>query len=137
MYEDGKEFVYPDLSNRSVPTTVEYISNLVGVQFTADELVTLLSKMCLDAKIGAKPNELVVTIPPTRSDILHACDIMEDAAIAYNFNKIPKTFPKANTIAAPLPVNKLGDLLRRECAMAGFTECLPLILVFFILFLYI
>lgn len=29
-------------------------------------------------------------VPPTRSDILHACDVVEDVAIAYGFNNIPK-----------------------------------------------
>ena len=67
---------------------------------------------------------LEVTIPPTRSDILHACDIMEDAAIAYSYNKIKEPLPKSSTIAVPLPVNKLSDLLRKECAFAGFTEAL-------------
>jgi phenylalanyl-tRNA synthetase beta chain len=72
---------------------------------------------------------VLVTVPPTRSDVLHACDVMEDAAIAYGFNNIPKTHPKVNTIAAELPVNKLTDLLRREVAFAGYTEALNFSLV--------
>ena len=28
-----------------------------------------------------------VTVPPTRSDILHPVDVVEDVAIAYGFNK--------------------------------------------------
>ena len=31
--------------------------------------------------------------------MLHACDIMEDVAIAYGYNNIKMTFPKVNTIA--------------------------------------
>ncbi len=33
------------------------------------------------------------------SHVLHACDIMEDVAIAYGYNNIEMTFPKVNTIA--------------------------------------
>jgi len=33
------------------------------------------------------------------SDVIHECDIIEDVAIAYGFNKIAKRFPKTNTIA--------------------------------------
>jgi len=29
-------------------------------------------------------------VPPTRSDILHACDVVEDVAIAHGYNNIPK-----------------------------------------------
>ena len=73
--------------------------------------------------------ELAVAVPPTRSDILHECDLMEDVGIAYGFNKLPRGLPVTNTVAKPFPVNKLGDVVRKECAMAGWTEVLPLILV--------
>jgi phenylalanyl-tRNA synthetase beta chain len=54
---------------------------------------------------------------------------MEDAAIAYGFNKLPRSSPnKSATIARPLLINKLGDIVRLEAAMAGWSEVLPLIL---------
>ena len=65
-----------------------------------------------------------MTIPPTRHDILHACDIYEDVAIAYGYNNIAKTIPKTMTIARQLPLNKLTDQLRAEVAQSGFTEAL-------------
>jgi phenylalanyl-tRNA synthetase beta chain len=80
--------------------------------------------MSLSAKLSSDKHELIVSVPPTRSDILHACDVMEDAAIAYNFNKIAKTVPKISTVAVQLPINKLSDQMRREIAMAGYTEVL-------------
>ena len=86
--------------------------------------------MALDArKAPDNNNEIIVDVPPTRADILHACDIMEDVAIAYGFNNIPKTFPDSSTVGRALPINKLSDLVRRELALAGFSEVLPLILV--------
>ena len=42
---------------------------------------------------------LRVTIPVTRADILHFCDIAEDCAVAYGFNNINKTVPKTACIA--------------------------------------
>jgi phenylalanyl-tRNA synthetase beta chain len=54
---------------------------------------------------------------------------MEDVAIAYGFNLLPKSFPsKSSTIAQPLMINKLSDIIRTEAAMAGWSEVLPLIL---------
>lgn len=32
-------------------------------------------------------------------DVIHPCDIVEDAAIAYGFNNVKMTFPKTNCIA--------------------------------------
>jgi phenylalanyl-tRNA synthetase beta chain len=75
------------------------------------------------------PNLIDVNIPVTRADVLHQCDIMEDVAIAYGFNKLPKQFPgKTGTIAAPLMINKLSDIVRIEAAMATWSEVMPLIL---------
>ena len=78
---------------------------------------------------STKPDIIEVEIPPTRADVLHQCDIMEDVAIAYGFNQLPRSFPsKSGTVAQPLPINKLTDIIRVEAAMAGWSEVLPLIL---------
>jgi phenylalanyl-tRNA synthetase beta chain len=86
--------------------------------------------MSLHASLSPNdPDELQMQIPPTRPDILHECDIMEDAAIAYGFNNLPDIFPATSTVAQPLPISKLSDVVRIEWAMAGWVEVLPLNLV--------
>ena len=54
---------------------------------------------------------------------------MEDAAIAYGFNNLPDTFPPTSTVAQPLAISKLTDIVRREWALVGFVEVFPFILV--------
>lgn len=89
-----------------------------------------MTKMSYTAQPSKKYNDLIeVQIPPTRADVLHQADIMEDVAIAYGFNELPRSFPsKSGTIAQPLPINKLTDIVRMEAAMAGWSEVMPLIL---------
>jgi len=107
-----------------------YINSCTGFQLSSAELAILLQRMTLDARVSPNnPDEILVNVPPWRPDILHECDIMEDAAIAYGFNNLKKTFPATNTVAQPLEVAKLSDLVRREWAFAGWVEVLPLILV--------
>ena len=78
---------------------------------------------------SASPDLIDVHVPPTRADVLHQADIMEDVAIAYGFNRLPRSFPNiSGTIAQPLAINKLSDIVRMEAAMAGWSEVLPLIL---------
>ncbi|KAJ3173916.1 hypothetical protein HK101_011010 [Irineochytrium annulatum] len=126
---EGKSVLYPDLTPRKFTTSAHYINTRVGTTLNADEIIKLLSKMSLTATKSKGPSdEIVVQVPPTRSDILHACDIAEDVAIAFGYNNITETTPKANTPAAPLPLNKMSDQIRRELAFAGYTEVLPLIL---------
>ena len=57
-----------------------------------------------------------VRVPPTRSDVLHAVDIIEDVAIAYGYNNIPLVIPNTLCFGAPLPINQFCDLLRAEIA---------------------
>lgn len=101
---------------------------------SGEGIANLLSKMCLQSKLKSKGKEVVVTIPPTRHDVIHHCDIYEDVAIAYGYNKIERTLPNTSTIAQQYPINKLTDLLRGPIAEAGFTEALTFSLV--ILFFY-
>ncbi|KAK6605797.1 phenylalanyl-tRNA synthetase [Botrytis cinerea] len=120
----------PNLSPRETEAEVDYINNCCGLSESPEKICELLKKMCLSAKPSSKDKNLLdVSIPPTRADVLHQCDIMEDVAIAYGFNNLPRTSPnKASTIAQPLPINKLGDIVRTETAMAGWSEVMPLIL---------
>jgi phenylalanyl-tRNA synthetase beta chain len=107
-----------------------YINSCTGLSLEPQAVASLLTKMSLTATLETKGSDIIkVQVPPTRPDILHECDIMEDAAIAYGFNKLEPTFPKTHTVAQPLPISKLSDLLRAEWAQAGWVEVLPLILV--------
>ena len=67
---------------------------------------------------------LTVRVPPTRSDVLHACDVAEDVAVAHGFNNVAETLPRSATIGRELPLNQLTELLRGDVAAAGFTEVL-------------
>ncbi|CAJ0763543.1 20685_t:CDS:1, partial [Entrophospora sp. SA101] len=129
IYPDGTCHTYPNLNPRRMEAKVDYINACIGIKLNAIDIIKLLNRMSLSATISDKDeNLLLVDIPPTRADILHACDIMEDVAIAYGFNNIPKTFPNSATVGKAFPINKLSDLVRREIALSGFTEVLPLIL---------
>lgn len=121
---DGSVVTYPALAYRSETVSAEQIRKQVGANIPSKQMSDLLTKMCLNASLGSDGDSITVEIPPTRPDILHQCDIMEDVAIAYGFNNIEKTVPKTNTIAEQFPLNKLTDLLRRDVASCGFTEVL-------------
>eukprot|EP00249_Psilotum_nudum_P018857 c26990_g2_i1 orf=652-2535(-) len=128
---DGKSNICPDLSVRDLDVSVPYISHCIGVNLDTKQVVDLLSRMQVHAKeIVSKAGERLihVSVPPTRSDILHPCDVMEDVAIAYGFNNIPKTVPKCLTQGKQQALNHFSDLIRVEVAMAGFTEVLTWVL---------
>jgi phenylalanyl-tRNA synthetase beta chain len=130
IYPDGRTVITPDL--KPIPMTAEtsYINSFLGLSLSTEEICKLIARMGSEA-VPSPTNDgtFTVQLPPTRPDVLHPVDLVEEAAIAYGFNKLVKTFPSTNTVAQPLPINKLSDIMRRECAMAGWVEALPLILV--------
>jgi len=124
---DGKSAMFPNVSSREMEASVDYIVSSIGAKIPADQVARILSKMSLSATLNSNNNNTVkVAIPCTRSDILHACDIMEDVAIAYGYNNLVKEIPRTLTYGKQQPLNKLTDLLRGEVAMAGYSEALTL-----------
>lgn len=120
----GETNIYPELKTRTMQVKMDYINSCTGLALNADEAAPLLSKMQLNAESVSEGAEVRVEVPITRSDVLHACDVMEDVAIAYGFNNLVTQVPKTVTVGKELPLSQLCELLRLECAMAGFTEIL-------------
>lgn len=121
---DGTKCTYPDLTYRKEVVDVNEINKRVGISESAENIARLLTKMCLTSEVKDNGKLLEVEVPPNRHDVIHACDVIEDVAIAYGYNNIVKTVPNTNTIANQYPINKLTDLLRADMAAAGFTEAL-------------
>ncbi|XP_038817011.1 phenylalanine--tRNA ligase beta subunit-like [Salvelinus namaycush] len=124
VYPDGRTCLYPELAYRKETLSADFINRKVGISESTEHIAQLLTKMCLRSEVTSDGEQIEVEIPPTRSDVIHACDIMEDAAMAYGFNNIPRTTPRTYTVANQLPLNKLSELLRQDLAAAGFTEAL-------------
>ncbi|KAF0688247.1 Aste57867_20117 [Aphanomyces stellatus] len=130
VYEkDGHKESTPDLSNREVVTKVKDIHSMLfgknePIDLDIQRICDLCVKMQLDATYLPAEHSIKVQVPPTRSDILHAVDVMEDVGIAYGFDNIPVTFPPTLTVGGCQPLNKLGDHLRDEISRAGYIELL-------------
>lgn len=127
---NGQTRVTPSLDPRHTEVEVDYLNACTGLTEPPDVLCKLLAKMAYVASPHpSDANLLSVAIPPTRADVLHQCDVMEDLAICYGYNNLPRSSPnKSATIGAPLMINKLSDIIRYEAAMAGWREVMPLIL---------
>lgn len=94
--------MYPDLTPRQLEVPLSYINDSLGLQLDTAAVSKLLHSMQLD--VTAEPSSssdavLTVRVPPTRSDILHACDVMEDVAIAYGYNNLQQQVRVRGTAA--------------------------------------
>ncbi|KAN0027095.1 hypothetical protein ACTFIU_009777 [Dictyostelium citrinum] len=126
---DGKSTgLYPQIQEKQITAQVDYINKSAGINITPNEMVTLLKRMSLQSKLSNDEKSIIVDVPVTRSDIMHACDIMEDVAIGYGYDNLKKEIPNCNTIGRVQPINKLSELLANEIALAGFTEIMTFVL---------
>jgi len=123
----GKSINYPNIETKIFETEKDYISNITGIELDNEQIIKLLKKMGMKAVLDN--NKLKVEAPITRTDVLHACDIAEDVAIAYGYNNIVKKAPATVCNGYQQPVNKLTDLIRLEMASSGYTECLTMALI--------
>ena len=95
-YPDGRTERTPSLKYWEESVKPAYIQKQIGLpkSVAPETMASLLSRMGLVSRFE---NENIISeVPPTRHDILHPCDIMEDVAVAYDFNKV-----------SPIPSNKI------------------------------
>lgn len=123
----GTKMLLPELKYRTEVLNTTLVNKAIGINESADLIAELLTKMCLKAEVideNSNDGEIEVEIPPTRHDVIHGCDIMEDVAIAYGYNNISRTTTSTVTISQQVPLNKLTEQLSIELAHCGFTEAL-------------
>ena len=125
----GKSEVTPTMSYTDFDVEMEYINRILGLKMDPQKVRSCAEKMGLVMKGASKNASLSsgtvkIEIPPTRADILHPCDVIEDIGIGYGFNNIERVFPENNTIGTFQPINKFTDLVRAELAQAGYVESL-------------
>lgn len=64
--------------------------------------------MMLSGRVTEDGKSLEVSVTPNRTDLLHACDVLEDIAIAYGFNRLlaQATPPPTLCKGVQQPLNK-------------------------------
>ncbi|KAJ4462282.1 putative Phenylalanine--tRNA ligase beta subunit [Paratrimastix pyriformis] len=131
-YEGQPPMVCPQLDTWTLTTTADYMRRAIGVEMTTADVVGFLNRMQYQAATDpAQPDRIVVRVPPTRSDVMHECDLMEDVAVAYGFKRIAQQacVPALQTVGGVLPDREMTELLRQEAAGCGFTEVATFALV--------
>ncbi|XP_041968309.1 phenylalanine--tRNA ligase beta subunit [Aricia agestis] len=119
---DGAYDLWPKIEYREEVIDVDNANSYIGINEDGDAVASMLSRMCLST---THENSLLrVKVPPTRHDVIHACDLYEDIAIAYGYNNIERRPAQVVTAGGQVPLNKLTEQLRVECAHAGYTEAL-------------
>ena len=89
-----------------------YLNAISGLDLKPQAICDILTRMMLSGTYDPATHQVEVAVPPTRSDVLHACDIAEDMAIAFGYNNLKKRPLTTITVGRQQPINQLTDLLR-------------------------
>lgn len=123
--EAVSKMVTPNLDVWTSTARVDQINSVIGINLKPEEMPALADRMLLGpASLSDDKKTLNVTVPVTRSDIMHEIDVIEDIAIAYGYNNIVRTVPASYDKGKELSVNLISDLLRFEIARQGYIEAL-------------
>lgn len=123
---DGtKSLVTPTMETSEVTMNVARLNTVIGVNMTGAECAKLLGRMMYTVT-KVTEEEVTVSVPPMRTDVIGAADVMEDVAIAVGYDNIKYVECTTHGLVTQTPLNKLAQLLRTEMACAGYTELLTL-----------
>jgi phenylalanyl-tRNA synthetase beta chain len=84
---NGTTRITPSLAKRTMKVEVDYLNQVCGLQESPESICKLLSKMAYTAEPSEDPKLVNVTVPPTRADVLHPCDVVSFSRIS--LSRIP------------------------------------------------
>lgn len=120
--------VTPDLSPQRVLLDVAAAADLIGIDLTAAEAAQLLGRMRHGATIEDGGRCLAVAVPAWRNDIMHEVDLVEDIAIAYDYNRVTPRLVPSMTVARERPERVIANRARAALTGLGYFETMSLML---------
>ncbi len=110
----------PEMKPRKMALDINLVSSLTGLDMSPSEVVKLLRKMRMSARISK--GRIEVGYPAYRVDILHPVDLVEDISIAYGYNKMVPERPVSNTYGKLLPQTELLEKLSEIMIGLGYMD---------------
>ena len=118
----NKKIVTPNLSKEKITVDVKEANEWIGINLSAEKMISILQKMGYEAK--KVKNKLEVFIPPYRTDILHQVDIYEDVAIGFGYNNLKPELPKLFTKGGREKTEIFTNKVREAAVKLGMQEVL-------------
>jgi phenylalanyl-tRNA synthetase beta chain len=110
--------------DRTIELSTHNTNRLLGTEFTADEITSLLESIEFDVNKNDSHN-LVVAPPSFRVDVMRPEDLMEEVARLSGYNNIPLTYPQMPAQARPiLKILHVRNRIRLLMAGMGFSEAI-------------
>ncbi len=126
-YPDRGIIYTPDTTPRIMNLEPKYVNKILGLNLKNYEIIEYLQRMGYDVVEINKEN-LDVTLPIYRTDIMHALDLVEDVAIAFGYENFEPFIPNISTIGEENPLEVFSSRLRSLVVGLGCQEIFTFIL---------
>ncbi len=108
-----------------IKARISRINSIIGISLKKAQILDLLKKIGLTPKSSSN-DEILVTVPSFRNDILEEIDIIEEVARMYGYNNIETKTRAAIDFSANVRTDLLQDEIRDYLIGSGFNEVLAI-----------
>lgn len=128
----GQTLVTPNIAPTPMTLGVQSAADTIGVDLDGPRLKNLLERMghgvSLDGDGHGAAAALQVRVPAWRNDLMHPIDLIEDAAVAYGYDKLTPSLVPTFTIGLPREIEERAATVRRIFTGLGFHQVMTLTL---------
>ncbi len=125
---DDDARITPDLTPNEFDLNVQHAADTIGTPLNAAELGELLEQMGHGVQESGHADALRVLVPAYRNDVMHAVDLIEDAAIAYGYENLNPQLVPTFTVGHPREIEEHASVARRILTGLGFHQVMTLVL---------
>ena len=120
----GRIDVYPKTrENIQVALRVSRVNQLLGADFSAEQVKETISRLGLKVEAAIKDGTLQVEIPSFRPDLTREVDVIEEIARVDGFDKVDTVFPVASVRPVRIaPRQTMLRKIREVLCHTGFSE---------------
>jgi phenylalanyl-tRNA synthetase beta chain len=108
-----------------VKARVSRINSIIGTSLSKVQIISLLKKIDLAVQSSSR-DELLVTVPSFRNDILEEIDVIEEVARVYGYNNIETKTHAAIDFSSNVRTDALQDEVREFLIGSGFNEIIAI-----------
>ena len=102
-----------------LPFEPEKYNKLLGTSVSEDEMIQYFDR--LELKVDKATN--MIRIPSFRQDLLRTCDMAEEVARFFGYDKIPMTLPSGESTSGKLSFKlQVEEVARRVAQYSGFSQ---------------
>lgn len=114
--------IYPEKKEENtVKFEPEKINKLLGTDLSKEEMLSYFPAL----ELKYDDNTQLITVPTFRQDLYRTCDIAEEIARFYGYDKIPMTLPSGESTSGKIPlkvqIEKIASSVARFC---GFSQAM-------------